>query len=293
VVVFFLWRLATALGRAVPRRVSDRAALCVADVMFLCWREKRANTIDNMAHVLPNADAKAVRRVARDSFRNYAKYLIDFIRTPTMAAAELAGAIEFSDWERLDDVFREGRGLIVAGMHFGSWDMGGALFGRHGYILNVIVDTFGHSKLNDMVVGSRLASGMRVIPMERAGVAVIRALRRNEALVILLDRPQAANGVSVRFFDGATVMPAGAARLALRTGARVVPAAVVRMGHGAGGLQALLDLDFHFEACGNDETDIRSLMEALLSWHEGVIREFPDQWYMFRRVWLTPPVPQA
>jgi len=289
VLIYFLWKLATALGRAVPRRLSYTAAVAVADLIFVCWREGRANTIDNMRHVLPDAAPATVRRVARQSFRNYGKYLIDFIRGPQMDAAYLSQKIDFADWEGLDAVFADGKGLIFAAMHFGSWDMGGTFFSQRGYTLNVIVDTFGHSKLNEMVLGARIANGLRVIPMERAGSAVIRALRRNEALAILLDRPQATNGVAVEFFGGQTVLPAGVARLALRTGARIVPVAMVRVDGSADHLRALIDLDFHFEKTGHDETDIRLLTEAVLRVHEGIIRRFPDQWYMFRRMWLPEP----
>jgi len=289
VLSYLLWRLATVLCRITPRRLSYAAAVALADVVFLCWREGRANTIDNMRHVLPDAAPATVRAVARQSFRNYCKYLIDFIRAPQMDADYLSKKIDFSDWEGLDAVFADGKGLIFAAMHFGSWDMGGTFFSQRGHTLHVIVDTFEHSKLNEMVLGARMASGMRVIPMERAGIAVIRALRRNEALAILLDRPQAANGVAVQFFGGQTVLPAGAARLALRTGARVVPVAMVRVDGSADHLRALLDLDFHFQRTGDDETDIRLLTEAILRVHEGIIRRFPDQWYMFRRMWLPEP----
>jgi lauroyl/myristoyl acyltransferase len=293
VVVYLLWRLATALARVVPQRQSYAAAIIVADLFFLCWREKRANAIDNMRHVLPQAEMAVVRRVARQSFRNYGKYLIDFIRTPDMAAADLARTIDFTDWGGLDRVFHEGNGLIFAAMHFGSWDLGGALFSQRGYVLNAIVDNFEHDRLNEMVVSARLASGMRVIPMERAGIAVMRALRRNEALAILMDRPQAENGVLVRFFGSETILPAGAARLALRTGARVVPVAIARVDQPANHLRALIDLDFHFERTGDEAADVRLLTEAILRAHERIIGQFPDQWYMFRRMWLTPPAPQA
>src|SRR5207237_6885340 len=116
------------------------------------------------------------------------------------------------------------------GLPMGNWDLGGALLSQRGYPMAVVVDTFHNSRLNALVQGTRAALGMRIIPREQAARRVIQALRRNEALAILMDRPASGDaGVEVDFFGRCTVVPAGAATLALRTGARIVPAGMVRL----------------------------------------------------------------
>lgn len=285
-IVYLLWRLATVLARIIPLRASYVGAAAIADLVFFVWREKRENAIDNMRHVLSNADEATARRVARRSFRNYAKYLVDFIRAPKIRPEDLQGKVESVDWDAFENIRNEGKGMMFVLMHLGNWDMGAAVFSQRGYTLNVIAESFQHDKLNKTIVAARATRGMRVIPMERAALSSVRALRRNEALAILIDRPGAENGVAVRFFDGEAVLPSGPARLALRTGARVIPVGVVRLDGAADRLLPLLDLNFRFERTGDDEHDIRALTEAILRVHEGFIRRFPDQWYMFRRMWL-------
>ncbi len=211
---------------ATKDRVCDRRVAGRRHLSLLADRARQ----HHRQHAARSSRGKAPRpyaKTARKSFEQYAKYLLDFLRTPESGATELAALIEFDEWDGIDAIFREGKGLIAAPMHFGNWDIGAAFFSRHGYAVNAIVDTFGHSKLNDMVVGARLAGGTRVIPIERAGIASLRALRKNEVLAILLDRPQPDNGVAVTFFGAEVVLPAGVARLALRTGARVVPVAIL------------------------------------------------------------------
>jgi lauroyl/myristoyl acyltransferase len=285
VVAYLLWRLATFLAPLVPLRLAYRCATGIADLFFLVWREKRENAIDNMRHVLAPVDEATARRVARASFRNYAKYLVDFIRCPKLDLNELEPKIDPIDWPAIDAAHSEGKGLIFALMHFGNWDLGGMVFSRRGYALNVVAETFKHDRLNRMVVDARKTGGMRVIPMERAAFGSLRALRNNEALAILMDRPGAQNGITVRFFGRPTVLPGGAARLALRTGARILPVAMARIDGASDRLVALLDTAFRFEPSGDDQRDVVALMEAVLAVHEGFIRQYPDQWYMFRRVW--------
>jgi lauroyl/myristoyl acyltransferase len=288
VIVYLLWKLAIALLRVVPLRVSHAVAALMANLVFICWEEKRSNTIDNMRHVLPEAEDGRARRVARDSWRNYGKYLVDFLRAADGRAGDLSGEIEFDGRPSVDDAFRDGKGVLFAVMHLGSWDIGGAFFSGLGYRLNVVTETFGNSRLNALVVAARTTGGMHVIPMEKSGMQILRALRHNEALAILIDRPYADSGVSVQFFGCETVLPAGLARLALRTGARVVAAAVVHSEGPGNRMRLIVDANISAPRTGNDAEDVRAITEACLRSHEQIIRRYPDQWYMFRRMWRAP-----
>src|SRR4051812_14142561 len=176
-----LWRLATLLARLVPLRIAYSLGGTLAEIVFFCWTEKRENTIDNMRHVLGETAATEAEATARRSWRNYGRCLIDFIRTPSLDPSQIEAKLTSDRWEEIDRAFEHGKGIIFALMHFGSWDLGGAIFSQR-YTLNVIAESFTDDKLNRMIVESRTTNGMRVIPMEKAGMAVLRALRRNEAL---------------------------------------------------------------------------------------------------------------
>lgn len=286
-IVYLLWRLATLLLRRVPLRISYGIAALTANAIFLCWPEKRRNTIDNMRRVVGDDDDAAARHIARDSWRNYGKYLVDFLRAADGGLDEQAASVEFPERSLIDEAFAAGKGVLFILMHHGSWDIGGAYFSRLGYPLNVVAETFDHGRLNSLVVAARKTSGMHVIPMERTGLKILRALRRNEALAILMDRPYAENGIAVQFFGCETVLPEGPARLALRTGAKVIAGAVVRDEGLGGKLLGVIESDITAPRTGDDQEDVRALTEAVLRAHERFIRRYPDQWYMFRRMWRT------
>jgi lauroyl/myristoyl acyltransferase len=293
---YVLWRLANLLVGKLPLSVSYRGAVLLADLVFLCWTRGRLNSISNMRHVLPHSSCREAPRVARDSFRNYARYLVDFIRTFDATPEELESRIEFDQWDEVDEAFRGGRGVIFLLLHFGNWDWGATVFSRRGYPLNVVAETFSNRRLNKMVVSARRASGTRVLPMERGALPLVRALRRNEALAILIDRPGAAHGIPVQFFGATAYLPAGPARLALHTGARVIAVAVGRLRETSDKLYVIIDGDISIERTGDEKEDARRLTEATLRAHERFVRRHPDQWYMFRRMWPgqdSRPVPAA
>jgi Kdo2-lipid IVA lauroyltransferase/acyltransferase len=282
-IAYLLWRLATLIAGPLPSRAAYQGAAAMADLVYCCWPAKRSNTIANMRHVLGTERESYAATVARRSWRNYGRYLVDFIRSSPAEVQNLARKVEFGRWAEIDSAFADGRGIIFALMHFGSWDVGGAIFAAR-HPLNVIADTFTDPRLNQMIVQSRTTAGMRVIPMEKAGLRVVRALRRNEAVAILMDRPGVENGVRASFFGSEVMIPSGVARLALRTNARVIAAAVAR-DYEADRLIGWIGPDIEVRSTGDEDADIRTLTESILRAHEEIIRQYPDQWYMFRRMW--------
>jgi KDO2-lipid IV(A) lauroyltransferase len=112
---------------------------------------------------------------------------------------------------------------------------------------------------------------------------MLTALRKHEGLAVLVDRPLAAEGVPVTFFGKETRVPGGAATLALRTGSPVGPAALVRDPSGSG---FVAHIGAPIVGAGGDmATESQEVMQRIMSWLEGVIARYPDQWFMFRQMW--------
>lgn len=238
----------------------------------------------NMAQVLGAPANVRTRRLARRALRNYLKYLVDFLRAPALTREEVARRMTFNQWAPFDQALADGKGAIVVGLHMGNWDLGGAMLALKGYPMTVVVDTFRNARLNLLVQGTRARLGMKTIPREDAPRRVLQALRRNEALAILMDRPAAGDsGVEVSFFGRNTVVPAGAATLALRTGARIVPAGMVRLPDDR--FLGLVDRCIDYEPTGDRAADVRALTQLIMDSLARWVREYPDQWYKFQPMW--------
>jgi KDO2-lipid IV(A) lauroyltransferase len=170
-------------------------------------------------------------------------------------------------------------------MHFGNWDLGAAAASVRGYPLTVVAETFKDPRLDAMVVGARSRLGMRVLKMEKTAPSLVRSLHRNGLLALLIDRPTPGDGVKVHFFGEEVEVPSGPARLALRTGAAVVPVAFARTKARHPDVVTLTDFTVCAEPTGNESQDVHSLTQQIMSAHERFIRTYPEQWYMFREMW--------
>ena len=288
-IYYWLLRIAR-ISRFVPLRVAYWGAIAIAELIWYTRRDRRLAAIANMTQVLGDRDA--AHAAARRSFHNYGRYLVDFVRAPKIRPEAIRDKVRFDHWDAIEEAMAGGRGVLFVLMHFGNWDMGGPALAERGYKVNVVAQTFEHDRLNKSVVAARQVRGMNVIPAEHAAMGIVRALKRNEILGILIDVPLESGGVHVNFFGRPVVVPEGPAWLALRTGARVLPAALVRARNTDDATLALVDLDVKVRPTGDRERDIHDLTRRILEAHERFIRAYPDQWFMFRPMWAPSGRPQ-
>jgi hypothetical protein len=99
-------------------------------------------------------------------------------------------------------------------MHFGNWDLGAAILSINAFPISAIADSFANERVNRLVIGSREHLGMKIIQADRLGPGILRALRGNDVVAMLIDVPQAEGGVQVEFFRDDAVSDASGLRCA-------------------------------------------------------------------------------
>jgi KDO2-lipid IV(A) lauroyltransferase len=287
--MYWLFLVARTLVARLPLSVCYACSAWVANAAWLLLPEKRRCAIENMSRASSEHGPRRARHLARRSFQNYARFIVDFVRLPSLTAQELAERFEFDDWHRYDEALALGRGCILVLMHFGNWDIGGPVLATRGYPFNVIAETQSDGRFNHELVKLRTHRGIKLIPMEKAATGIIRAMRRNETLAILIDRPLDDGGVDVEFFGERMRIPAGPARIALRTGAKVIVVSQVRISPKSDRVRAIVDFNIETPNSGDVGRDTQTLTQAIMAAHERVIKRHPDQWYAFRRMWRDAP----
>jgi lauroyl/myristoyl acyltransferase len=285
-IVYWIFRLIILLGRPFPPGVGYFFARIIADVCYVCFTGKRRALKAAMARVLDTDDESAISLAARSSFRNFGKYVIDFIHFLDSTPEEVRRRITFDDeLDRINAIMAEKKGVIFITLHYGNWDMGAAGLSAYGFPVNVVAETFPHPAMNALIQGSRRHLGMKVTPMEKVGPSIIRALHRGEMLALLIDVPEPGGTVRVNFFGSPTDVPVGPARIALRSGAHVMPAILLRIKGKEEMVRPVVDFDLTFEKSGNEEEDVERLSQAIMSSLERLIRLDPNQWFIFHDMW--------
>jgi lauroyl/myristoyl acyltransferase len=286
---YWMYKLGSLLAAKLPAQFGYWVGNTIGDVVYFTMKRHSANAVSNMRRVLgEEASWQTVKETARDSFRNYAKTIVDFLRFPHLSTRDIHRVISRPDgMENLEAGFKRGKGIIAITAHFGNWDLAGATLAVQGMPLNAVADTFEPQKMDDLINGTRKRQGMNIIKMETNSLKeIFMALRRNEIVFLLFDRPDPNEGVPVQFFGETAYIPGGPAALALKTRATVIIGYGVRK-PGNKTFRAVAEPPVEYEhlLTGNKERDIQIITQEIVRRMEIVIRRHPDQWYMFREMW--------
>lgn len=288
--VYWLLRLSMVLTRPLPLRF---CYWCADPLAMLCYRVifrgHRKALQENLKRVLGTSDSTLIDAVARRSFSNFGKYVIDVVRFPSMTRDEITARVRFAQWDELREL-REaaegGRGIIVATLHFGNWDFGAPAIAAQGFEVNAIAERFAYPPMNRLMQGSRKKLGTTIIERQRVGPTVFKALRRGEVCALLVDVVSESNGMHINFFGARALISPAAARIALRTNAWVVPAVVMRGPDNDTEICPVIDTSLRdFVPSGDEAQDVDRLMHRIMASLETMVRACPDQWFAFRRLW--------
>ncbi|HEX5139537.1 MAG TPA: hypothetical protein VFX19_01210 [Dehalococcoidia bacterium] len=281
-IAYWISRTGARLGRYLPTRVWYALSIPFAEACFAVMRHKRRSLIENLTRVVGEAEAE---QAARRVFRNFARYVIDFYQLPSLDKDVLRRRIVFNDWARLDDAMSDASGRVFVTLHLGQAELGAGAMAAYGHPLNVVAETLSYAPMNDFVQGLRHDLGMKVIPANKAKMGVLRCLSRGEALAMMVDATEPGDGVMVDFFGAPAEFSSAPARVALRTGSRVMPGVVARAKDDPASLMPIIDFDVTYDVTGDEEADVRALTQAIATSLEKQVSRFADQWFAFRPVW--------
>ena len=286
---YWTWRTSAAIAQRLPTRPLYAFAVAAGELAYLAWQAKREITKRNFAIVLgrDRADPE-VARVARRSFRNFAKYIVEIMRFPRLEIEDFERLVAVEGWEHLRSALAHGKGVIFVSIHFGNFELGGARIADE-VPLNVIADDLENQRLMDLLVGNRAHKNITLLSPDGAAKKVLGALRRNEMVGLMMDlgpRARAFDHVKADFFGIATAFPAVAASLARVSGAPIVVAAVVRQRDNT--FTGIAQPPIFVGRTREASIDVQHATQAIARGLEQFVRRWPDQWYIFRPMWPAP-----
>src|SRR5438445_13713091 len=93
--LYWTWRTGSSLAQRVPLWLAYAVGGLLGDLAYLLWRSKRDIAKHNLAEVMGRDPGELpVARTARQSFREYAKYVIEIMRMPRLSDEQLDAPVE-------------------------------------------------------------------------------------------------------------------------------------------------------------------------------------------------------
>lgn len=239
----------------------------------------------NLARVTGVPPEQVPDALMRASLASYGRYWREVFRLPSMDLRALADELDaaFRGADHLDAALAAGRGAVCALPHSGNWDMAGVWFTQTRDTFTTVAERLEPESLYRRFVRYRESLGFEVLPLSggpRAPFEVLcERLRENRVVCLMAERDLTRTGVEVDFFGEPTRMPAGPAKLAVATGAALLPVHCWFEGDGWG-FHVFPPLD-----CGSG--DVKAVTQALADQFATNIAAHPEDWHMMQPQWLA------
>jgi KDO2-lipid IV(A) lauroyltransferase len=281
-------RLAIWTVKIIPRRLLYFIADSVAMLAFYLFRAFRTRSVGNLHAALGNdSSANQIRQIARNSLKNFFRVFVEVAISLAADTEKLRNMVSVLGREHLNAGLAKGNGVILLGAHLGNFFLLGTRLAMSGYPIHVLVNQPRHGRFAELMDQYRLQVLQRTIharPRRDALKEVAKVLRRNEVAIIIADEyRRTGSGIRVPFFGGFVLARRGPVTLALRTGAAVVPAYVVRDHDNT--LKLIIEPEIELIRSERDQSQIRENISRLTQWLEKTVRRYPDQWNWMNIKW--------
>ncbi len=256
------------------------------DVAYGLAFKKQTTFRYNLCRALgDDATPAQINAAARRAYQNLMKNYFDLFRghgmTKAKVRAQLAGLHGFA---ALEQALATGKGVVAGSAHFGAWDLfinlTAVSLNAHVVVPNEHIQP---EKLFQYILTLRNSQGIEMVALENAPRALIKALRAGQVAGLAFDRDVTQTGPIVNFLGKPTQMPDGAVQLSLKFGVPVIAGFSVRQADNRS--EVFVEPPLTFEKSGDLTRDIQAGVQKLATVMEKYIRQYPDQWLMFQKIW--------
>ena len=252
---------------------------------------RRRVTLDNLGRAFPWRSPRDRRTIARRVFAHFGRLLFDILKFSGLSHEQMLRRVEWDGDERVRQAQAQGRGYLLVTGHFGFWELQAIVHGLRLGPIGVLARPLDNPYLNAMLERVRQATGNTVIYRRGAMRRALRHLHANLGVGMLIDRHvHTSDAVLVEFFDRPVATTSSLARLALRTGAPVVPLFAIPLADG----RYRMIYERPVEPPQDDSSEeIGAFMQRCTDVLEMYVRRYPELWLWMHRRWREPRIAVA
>jgi Kdo2-lipid IVA lauroyltransferase/acyltransferase len=277
----------------IPRWMARLFAAGLARAVYLALGRLRRVGERNLSLALPGLPPDERNRILRSVYLNLGRQLVEFCRMPYYTRENTQRWIRYDGLEHYLAAEAMGRGVLVLTGHLGAWELSSFYHSLMGHPMGMVIRRLDNRRLDEYVNSIRCMHGNRVLHKDDFARGLLKAMHEDSTVGILMDTnmtpPQ---GEFVKFFGITACTASGLSRVAIKTGAAVLPGFMLWE---AAERRYVLHFgpQLHFTETENSERDILDATQQCNDVLEAWIRRYPDQWLWIHRRWKTRPAGES
>jgi len=262
----------------------------VGQIAFLLLSKYRRVTIRQLKDAFPSRSDSDLFMIGQRVFGNATANYAELVQTSKINKGNIDDWVKPHNMRRVDESFARGKGVIILTAHFGNWELVGSFFRMKGYPGATIVRKVYFERFDLLINRYRAVHDVGIIYRDESPKKMLRILKDNKILGMLADQDIASvDGIFVDFFGKQAYTPTAPVKIAMASGAPIVPCYMLRSGRR---YDFFIEEPIHVEDRGSKEETIRYYTQKWTKVLESYIMKYPDQWVWMHRRWKTQPITQ-
>jgi len=282
------WPFIKILG-SLPRPLARAVGVGLAGIVYLFHAKLRHVGMRNLAMVFPEKAEAERARILRGVFTSLGRQLAEVCQFPKYARDNVDRVVIYDGFENYERAYARGKGVLFLTAHFGGWELSAFTHSLHGHWMHIVVRAMDNIYIDRLIRHYRTMHGNQIVEKDNFVRGLLAAMKAGEVVGILMDTnmtpPQ---GIFVDYFGIPACTASGMARIALRTGAAVVPTFTI-WDKELKKYRLRFDPAVELIRTGDLEADIQANTQKFTGVIEAYVRKYPDQWLWVHRRWKTRP----
>ena len=283
-----VWLILKTIG-SLPRSLARAFAASVTSLLFFLQPKLRKTAEFNLRLAFPDWTDAQRKDATRKMVRHLGWMAAEFARLPLLTKENIDDVVILDGHENFLEGQGRGNGVLYLTGHIGAWELSSFAHALYGYPLHFMARPLDNKRLDALVNEYRCSSGNRPIFKNESARVMLKILKDAGTVGILADQnTMPAEGAFVDFFGKLACTTTGLARVALHTGAAVVPGYAYWD-------ETIQKYRLRFEPpvelirTGDTERDVFENTQRFAKVIEEIIRKHPDQWVWAHKRWKTRP----
>lgn len=227
------------------------------------------------------------KKLCQQTYQNYGIVLLEVLLLKFIQPANLPRYIELEGLDTLDSAIKEGKGVVLAGNHFGNWELISAAISTMGSPIHVYAGRQRNNLFDDSLNAIRQRFGAVTISKSKAAtIEMMKVLKNKQVLGMAGDLNVPRDTLFVDFFGRKASIGRGLASFTLSRRCPLIFIWCIRT-EGLKHKGFLTRVDY--QVTGDRNRDLMSISQTLTQALEEKIRSYPDQYFWFNQRWKTRP----
>lgn len=281
-----LFRTFAFLTKITPVFVLKKVVRILSHIAYSFDAKHRRIAEVNLDFAFDGAISEAQKKeIILCSYENLLKNLVGVVTNLEASAEDILGKCEYEGVDIVEKLVKEGKKIVFATAHYGNWEiLGKALTVRTGVKMVAVGRELDSKAMNKIITASRESFGTEVISKHGAMRKLVKALKEDKTVGILVDQNTAEDeGVLVNFFGKEARQTPVLSVLARRFDAAIVPIFCEYSGFDRYKLTFYEPI--YCPVTQDIDADILACTQAQSDAIETQVRKNPNIWFWFHKRW--------